>query len=785
MFFRILKKDLKRKKTMNIIMLLFIIISSMFAAASLNNIVAVTGGIDRYFEMAEVPDLIVSYSPKSSDFREKLEALPGVTEVKHTDALCVLGAKYFKMNGKRLDNFINPAFLISDSQMSLNYFDKDNNIIKSVDKGCFYCTAPFADGIDLNEGDIVDLEIGESKLSLKYMGCFKGATFSNDKLASPYLIINNADYEYFKNEPELNQWINSASYVNTTDTDAVIELAKEYDDVSVETREEKKGMYLYDMMLAYILMVICIVLLFIAFVVLRFTIGFTINEEIREIGVMKAIGIGNRKIRSIYIVKYLAIAVVGSFVGFIFSFPLSDLMMQSISSNIIFDSKSNNIVGLISSAAVVLIILLFCYTCTRKVKKLSPIDAVRNGETGERFHKKSIMHLGSTRLSPTGFLAANDIVSAPKRFGIITLIFTLCILMVTMLSNFYMTLTNDKVLWLFDVPESDAHIADISYYSSILKDFGSYKTILADTDKMLAENDMPGKSSMLIGSAYDAYFNGKKANEWFFVTKGADDYKLKCSEGSAPQKIDEVAMTGYAMDDLGASIGDRIKAVIGDKEYEFIITGKYSTFEASGHAIKLHPDFELATQESLGTFGIQIKFDGDPDKATINNNIEKLKTLIESDKVYSSPEVVKVATGVSDMLLLLKKVMTIMTVVVTALIVILMERSFISKEKSEIALMKAIGIKNTSIIAQHTIRFIIISVIACIISTALLMPLSNAIMNWVCGMMGDVSGVKCAFDPLDIFVFAPCLLIAVTAIGAFLTALYTKSIKASDASCIE
>ena len=55
MFWRILKKDLKRKKTMNINLLLFVILCSMFAAAAVNNIIAVTGGIEHYFDAADVP----------------------------------------------------------------------------------------------------------------------------------------------------------------------------------------------------------------------------------------------------------------------------------------------------------------------------------------------------------------------------------------------------------------------------------------------------------------------------------------------------------------------------------------------------------------------------------------------------------------------------------------------------------------------------------------------------------------------------------------------------------
>ena len=52
---------------------------------------------------------------------------------------------------------------------------------------------------------------------------------------------------------------------------------------------------------------ICLIL--IAFMVLRFTIVFTLQEDYREIGIMKAIGLKDAGIKSVYLIKYLAIAV--------------------------------------------------------------------------------------------------------------------------------------------------------------------------------------------------------------------------------------------------------------------------------------------------------------------------------------------------------------------------------------------------------------------------------------------------------------------------------------------
>ena len=58
MFLHILKRDLKRKKTMNCIILLFVILSAMFFSSSVNNILSVMGGVDRFLDMAGMKDYV-------------------------------------------------------------------------------------------------------------------------------------------------------------------------------------------------------------------------------------------------------------------------------------------------------------------------------------------------------------------------------------------------------------------------------------------------------------------------------------------------------------------------------------------------------------------------------------------------------------------------------------------------------------------------------------------------------------------------------------------------------
>ncbi|MDE5700002.1 MAG: ABC transporter permease [Lachnospiraceae bacterium] len=783
MFWRVLKKDLKRKKTMNIILLLFVILCSMFAAAAVNNIIAVTGGIEYYFDLADVPDVSVQmFNSGENDLREKIGELASVREIRTEHWLVVASSKYFRHNGKKLDNFTNAAYLLSDREMAINYFDENNHIIESVDKGCFYASASFLQDIDIKEGDEVELDVGNSHLTLKFMGRFKGALFSSGISFPPYLIINSADYAYLDKDEATHIMNCGQLCVNTSDVDEIEELTKSYSGIEVNTREECRSIYLYDMLSAYILMVISIVLMLTAFVVLRFTIGFTISEEFREIGVMKAVGIDNGSIRSLYIVKYLAIAVAGTLIGYFCSVPLGDMMMETVSGNLVLGSGSSALMGLLSSAAVVIIILLFCYGCTRSVNRHSPIDAVRNGQTGERFRKRSLLRLGHSKLPQAVFLPVNDVLSSPRQFSIITVVFTLCILLMTIMSNFALTFKSEKLLRFFDVASSEAHIMDSEMLKEVIVDQSTYKQLIADTEKLLADNGMPGKCTMVVGGMYEVSHKDKTAKLTFGVIKGETNDTLHADRGSAPQKTDEIAVTEGVLDDLGAEIGDRVTAVINDTEYEFIITGTCSSFVTQAF---LYKDFEFGHQPGTNVRGLQIHFDGSPDKEQINQNIEKLKDLLDTDKVYSTSDFIDNFTGMSATLNAIKQMMMIITVIVTALIVILMERSFISKEKSEIALMKAVGIPDSSIAAQHTLRFVIVSVIACIVSSAALMPVSNVMMNWVGNMVGDVSGLKCDFDPLEIFVICPAILIGVTVIGSFLTALYTKTIKASDTASIE
>jgi len=124
------------------------------------------------------------------------------------------------------------------------------------------------------------------------------------------------------------------------------------------------------------------------------------------------------------------------------------------------------------------------------------------------------------------------------------------------------------------------------------------------------------------------------------------------------------------------------------------------------------------------------------------------------------------------------------TIIVVILVTVLVERSFISDEKSQIALLKAIGFRNGTIISWNTLRFGIVALAAAILAAAASIPMTKLCITPIFGMMGATK-IKFNIDPLQIFLIYPSIVFAVTIISAFITALYTRKIKSSDTANIE
>lgn len=789
MYLSILKKDLKRKKAMNMILLLFIILATMFVSSSVNNIINVTTALDNYFEMANAPDYFVATMNKnlSVDIDETVGSASAVDHYA-VENILFLSPDNFIFGDE--DIVINGGTNLVQSDIGMNYFLSDGSILETVKPGEFYMTEGKADALGVDVGDRLTIELNGVSREFVLADKIKDALLGSNQLSITRYIISEEDFECFLSAENTEEYYGGTFvYLYSSDMEKVSTQIKPIVDNSIRTMDRAfmEFCYIFDMIVVGVLLVVSIILIAIAFVVLRFTISVTLSEEFREIGVMKAIGIGNFRIRGLYLVKYMGLSVIGATIGFALSFPFGEMLMSVSSQSIIVGKQSPILINIFCTVLVIAVILLFCYECTDKVKKMTPIDAIRNGQTGERFRKKSLMSLGKSKLSVTPFLALNDIVSSPKRYGIISLTFFLCLSLLLILSATVSTMNSDSLATTFGWADCDIYIDSKIGAEYMLEDgHEKLEKHLNNMEQTLAQNDIPAKCYQETMFNLPVAFGENESNICIYQGTGTTMDMYEYTAGTVPQNTDEIAITRIAADKLNANIGDTvtIKTIDGDKEY--MITGFFQSMNTQGSGIRLHSDEYINYAQATGYVNTQIVFTDNPDSEEINWRMEEIQRIFpEYENIETCAETVKDMLGVADTLASVKSLIVILAIILAALITVLMERSFIAKEQGEIALMKAVGTRNGKIYAYHALRFLFVGIIAVCIGEMFAMPLTHFCIDPIFKMMGMELAVDYVINPVEMYIIFPIVILATTTVSAFLTSIYTRKIKSSDTANIE
>ena len=776
MFFSILKKDLKRRKTANIILLVFIMLASMFISSSMNNVLAVMNGIDYFWEKANMPDLI-AVGIQTSDEKATIAQLKSIDSY-DVIPVRVLDVDQLTHEGETVEHF--SPYMIPYMEQTLLFFDENNNPIREVAPGTVRVSASSMREAGLKTGDSLRIELEGKYLELVIAGPLKDPTC----LGKRY-VMNADDYDAWFAETDVLS--GEIFYIYTSNRAETMEQISS-DSASGLILYEKETLRLNlfpDMILAGILLAVSICLMLIAFVVLRFTLSFTLQEEYRQIGVMKAIGLTNTGIRGLYLAKYLLLSVVGATIGFFGSIPFSGLLLDSISQAMVLGNENSMLVNGFCSIFVVVVTLAFCYGCTGKVKKYTPVDAIRSGTTGERFRKKGLLQLSRTPGRPVVYLALNDVLSQPRRFGTIVLTLFLCLSLVLMLTTSINTLKSDGLIPALNMTHFDV-ICSGGYTTSPSSE-GSrmLRESMEKSEGLLRSNGLDCRSYTEVDFALSLNYGEKKCDAYVAQGVGTTMDQYVYFEGSAPCHTGEIAITKQVAEKLGAGIGDTVTMQIGTETREFLVTGHYQTMMNQGLSARVHQDEVISYEYLISSWGMQVEFLDDPSEKEIQNRIPLIKEILNVNTVQTEAEYVEFMTGMAEILEYVRLLFLAISLIITVLITVLIGHSFIAKERGDIAILKAIGFRNGQLMSWQALRFVIICVIATIFAIVLHIPLMELAITPIFTAMGAYFGVQFEIAPLEIYCIYPAIFLAVTAVSAFLTARHVCTVQTNECSNID
>lgn len=793
MLLHILKKDLKRKHSMNIILLLFVIMAAAFLASSVSNLITIQGAVTSFLEMAETPDFItIALSEEEkSDIDTFLKDCAYVTEYEVIDCHTIMEDEIEIIScandpGRHKYEKGNTICIETVPEHLMKVFDQEGRLF-TLKEGEIAIPKLQAEINNLQVGDILKLSCGDKQREFTIKLIVKDAVFGPQFMGFKRLFVSDQDYEWLYGD---SMSVHTLLYgVNYEDKDAFMsEFNQEnFQVVSSVDGGTIKMCYVFDMLIAGILLVVSICLILIAFLVLRFTIVFTLQEDYKEIGVMKAIGISDMGIKGIYLLKYFAIALFGSAVGLILSFPFEKLLLFKTMANLVVqDVESRAEINLLCAAAVIFVVILFCYSTTGKVKKFTAIEAIRNGGNGERFSKGSLLCLHKTRrMPPFVYLACNDVLSNVKQYLVLTVIFCMGTLLILIPLKAIHTLKDKNIIRSFNMQPASAFI-----------DSGNMEKYIREKDDTLLISDLNQVKDALKAKGVEAEVWLEK--EYVVSCYGSDPERL-CNyytsqligkeeedydliEGKLPVFSNEIMVTEKTAEELGVGIGDYVYYQYPDREEAFLVTGLYQSMMNMGNGFRVSQKAVFESQYLGGLFTIQVEPLGDMEEEELK---ELLHQLFPAYKISTGNEYISsMIGGVLDQMDALQMLLSGVVLSINVLITVLMMKTLITKERGEIAILKSIGFSDQAIKGWQSIRILIVLGAAIFFGTLLSGPLSQLSLGPIFGMMGAPS-MKLITRPFEAYVVYPVIMLGVTGTAAYLCASSIKKVDLKEINTVE
>lgn len=783
---RILVKDMKRRKSVNLILFLFITMATIFLASSVNNILVVMSSVDYYMDYAKVPD--ISFFTAGDTEQEQiinwLEERTEIDDFGYNFLFSLEQRDVTILKENQEVSFITDGISIYLGTIQVEYckvFDSDGNEVTLEDNEVAL-SQYMLDKNHLQVGDTLIIQVGDIKKELKIKTGLKDAAFGNSFVGINRILINQFNLKQYVEHNS-----NDILYLYYANINKQLDFAKELNLQGFKTvvqtipKDTYTMVYAFDLIMAALLILIGICLILIALLVLRFTLVFTVEEDYREIGVMKAIGIRDFSIKKIYLIKYFVLVITGSFLGLVLSIPISSQMVSGVNKNMIMkDSSANFGINILCTFFIILVVLFFCYHCTARLNKISPIVAIRGGATGERFERDSLIMLHKCkRLPVVMYLALNDIFKNVKKYFVMLITFLVSFILITIPLNTLNTMQSKEMAKKFAIdPNSAVYVNGLKHKN----------TEELKEQMRLLEEKLKQKGYDVQLTAIPFYFLPYGEQDQTLGNKiltsqllGPNQNYLVYQEGIAPVLENEIAFSQKALKENGWKIGDTIETYINGEKKSFLITGAYSDYMQLGISARINPVVDLGKEFLFDYWNIMLDMKTDKTQKELKDELELQFPEYEWSTTQEFMD--RNLGGIQQSLQNLLHPMTGMLCAVIMLITWLMERLFVVREKGEIAMMKSIGFCNKTIRLWQVLRMVWVAVLSMIIA----IPLSLVSNRWMLKPIFAIMGadVEIQVIPWQVYGVYPGVLLFGIILATYFAAGKVKKINIQELNCLE
>ncbi|RRD29988.1 FtsX-like permease family protein [Actinomyces bowdenii] len=754
---RLLRADLAASPVVAMTLTALIALAAALASASTWLIVDTTAATNRLAERARVPDLIQMHTGDADPAAIEAWA-DGRSDILEHEIITTLPVPRHELwidGANQADSYYEPAFVTAPTRIDLLLDDHG----EPADPGPGEVFLPIhyqAAGL-AEVGDTITVESQGRRMDLEVVGFVRDAQMNAPMVPSKRLVVSAQDFSALAEsitEPEyLIEFDLADSARPGTVTEAYKAAGLPATGISIDGSMISLINALSTMLIAAVALVVALVLAVVAMLALRYTVLAAIEADLPQIAVLKAIGAPQGRIRRLYALKYTALALIGSAVGYAAAIPLAGALEAPA---VLYLGEPPTTVwslGLPLASALVLAgtIIGFTLATLRRVGRISAVEALRSGTSGALRRRRHRWRLSSSRRLPVQLWLGMREALRPSN-ALLMGVLTLCTFTMVLPVNVATTLDDPRIATYLGSGQSDLRI-DVR---AGVQDIGAVEDRVASDPRI-------SRHTTVLRRQYTMEISG---GQWEPVLIDIGDhtaFPMTYLSGRAPTGPQEISLSYNQAQASGAQVGSTVTITTAEGERSLSVTGIYQDITNNGLTAKATFDDGAPALWQLIYADLG---EGQQEQAVV----EDLGSGLEGVQVTAMSQYASQFFGATgSQVRLIATMACIIALGLSFLITVLFAVLVLARERAAVGVLRALGCTHRAIAVQYLTRFGALALMGLAVGMTLAFTLGETAIGAVLGSRGAPT-VELLADPWLVGLVLPAALVAAVT-GAVVLAL--------------
>lgn len=699
---------------------------------------------------------------------DALKERSDITDYTVSDAFCEPFS--FEYNGGELSQL--GVLLNKEDALSRNVgkfeITEDSDI-----KSGIYLPMLYSTGDNYAVGDTIKITFLGEEFEYTVCGFFNSAMIGSHNCNMMSLLLTEDKFEEFSKETAalksvyVSARINDVSKCEDISSELKDAILKEFPEVVVTGNDYKMvttSRYISQMICAGILSAMAFLVLLIGVVVIASNIANYIQENMQNLGALKAVGYTSGQIISALLAQFAGISAIAAVVGTVLSyciFPgINEMMIAQ--TGIPYAVRFQPLPILFTVIFITGIVSAAVYFSAKKIKRIEPITAMRQGISTHNF-KKNHVQLEKTSLPINAALAMKTM------FGGIKQNVTVCVtmLVISLILVFSVTSARNTIV---DVQPMIEMIAGEFADSAINVNLNREEELIS-----VLENDSRVEKFYLFTNNNMEIQHVGGTTLYVSVTNDCSkmNNQSMAVEGRYPKYDNEFAVAAKYAKDNNIKVGDEISLKVGNTTEKYIVSGFTQNTNSLGKdCIMTREGYKKIASLPNVTYYIDLMEGNDVDDFN-----SELSDRFGSD-VNALQNIYSILESTGGVYVLLMTFLVIAIVIISCIVIIfvmyLLVRTMLNNKKRDYGILKALGFTTGQLIVQTALSFMPSIIISTAVGIAVSMQLINPLIAVFLSGVGIVKGTF--IIPVELSIISGIVLVLFAFGAACLMSLRVKKI---------